>query len=192
MFHTCGRVTDLLGDFVDAGLDVLQSLQPGSMEGDFAKIEEISRRSYFDIGGNRQPFLEEGEVKSLKVAKGSLTNEEMDEIRSHVTHTISFLEQIPWGKSLRHIPSFAGAHHEKLDGTGYPHGLAEKQIPIPARIMAVADIFDALTASDRPYKKAVPLVHALNILDLEAKSNHIDTELVRLFCEAKAYEVLND
>ncbi len=158
---------------------------------DFKKIEEIANRSYFDVGGKRQPYLTDEEVTALKVAKGSLTSEELDEIRSHVVHTISFLEQIPWGKSLRNIPKYAGAHHEKINGSGYPNGLKGDEIPIASRIMAVADIFDALTARDRPYKKAVPLEQALHILQLEADSKHIDTELVQLFKATKVYEVLN-
>jgi HD-GYP domain-containing protein (c-di-GMP phosphodiesterase class II) len=161
-------------------------------EGDFAKIEQIAKRSYFDLGGQRQPFLNNDEVSSLQIAKGSLTDEELEQIRSHAAHTISFLKQIPWSKSMRHIPEWAGAHHEKLDGSGYPYGLQDEEIPLPAKIMAVADIFDALTAADRPYKKAVPLDRALTILDLEAKDNHIDGALVRLFKEHEVYRVLDD
>jgi HD-GYP domain-containing protein (c-di-GMP phosphodiesterase class II) len=160
-------------------------------EGDFAKIEEIAQQSYFDIGGNRQPYLESNEVASLQVAKGSLTAEELTEIRSHAANTISFLKAIPWGRSLKQVPAYAGAHHEKLDGSGYPYGLTEEQIPTPAKLMAIADIFDALTAADRPYKKAVPLERALHILDLEAKDRHIDKELLRIFKEGTVYTVLD-
>ncbi len=158
--------------------------------GDFKKIEQVAFRSYFDLGGQRQPFLTPDEVGSLQIAKGSLTDEELEEIRSHAAHTISFLEQIPWSKTMRNIPLYAGAHHEKLDGTGYPKGLRADQIPIPAKMMAVADIFDALTASDRPYKKAVPVDRALGILNLEAKDNHIDGELVQIFIETEVYRIL--
>ena len=92
---------------------------------------------------------------------------------------------------MRRIPLYAGAHHEKLDGTGYPSGLPAEKIPLPSRIMAVADIFDALTASDRPYKKAVSLERALQILDFEVKDRHIDAELVRLFKEHEVYRALS-
>ncbi|MCP4602250.1 MAG: GAF domain-containing protein [Proteobacteria bacterium] len=160
--------------------------------GDFNKIEKIAVRSYFDIGGQRQSFLRPEEVNSLMIAKGSLTDEELAEIRSHADHSISFLEQIPWSKTMRNIPKYAGAHHEKLDGSGYPHGLNSDQIPLPAKIMAVADIFDALTASDRPYKKAVSIERALSILEMEVKDNHIDAELVRLFKKTEAYRVLEE
>ncbi len=161
-------------------------------EGDFAKIEEIAQQSYFDIGGKRQPYLEAEEVNALQIAKGSLTEEELKEIRSHAEHTISFLKQIPWGRSLRRVPDYAGAHHEKLDGSGYPYGLKSEQIPLPAKIMAVADIYDALTAADRPYKKAVPKERALQILDLEAKDKHIDFELLQIFKDKSIYNVIEE
>ncbi len=160
--------------------------------GDFAKIEEIAERSYFDLGGQRLPFLTPEEVAALQVAKGSLTDEELQEIRSHAAHSISFLQQIPWSKAMRRIPEYAGAHHEKLNGSGYPYGLENDAIPLPAKIMAVADIYDALTAADRPYKKAVPLERALSILEMEANDNHIDGELVRLFKENEVYQVLDE
>lgn len=161
-------------------------------ETEFAKIEEIAGHSYFDIGGKRLPFLEESEVEALTISKGSLTEEEFKEIRSHASHTISFLEQIPWGKSMRNIPSFAGAHHEKLNGKGYPNGLKDEEIPLPSKIMAVADIFDALTASDRPYKKAVSVERALYILNLEVKDQHIDGDLVKIFEENHVYSILEN
>jgi HD-GYP domain-containing protein (c-di-GMP phosphodiesterase class II) len=160
--------------------------------GDFAKIEGIAGRSYFDLGGNRQAFLEADEVAALQIAKGSLTSDELDEIRSHAAKSISFLEQIPWGTAMRNIPKFAGAHHEKLNGTGYPHGLKDKEIPFPAKMMAVADIYDALTASDRPYKKAIPVERALQILRFEAKDLHIDADLVELFEKQEVYRVLDE
>jgi HD-GYP domain-containing protein (c-di-GMP phosphodiesterase class II) len=161
-------------------------------EGDFAKIEEIAKQSYFDIGGKRHPYLEEEEVRSLQVAKGSLNAEELREIRSHAEHTISFLKQIPWGRSLKRVPAYAGAHHEKLDGSGYPYQLKSDEIPLPAKMMAIADIYDALTAADRPYKKAVPKERALHILDLEAEDNHIDTELLRIFKSHTVYAVIEE
>ncbi|MBW2277014.1 MAG: GAF domain-containing protein [Deltaproteobacteria bacterium] len=159
-------------------------------EGDFAKVEQIAGRTYFDVDRNRQPYLKPDEVKALLTAKGTLTDEELDEIRSHANHTISFLKQIPWGKTLRNIPAYAGAHHEKLDGSGYPFGIVDEEIPLPAKIMAVADIFDALTAADRPYKKAVSNERAFQILNFEVKDGHIDGDLVRLFEEHEVHKVL--
>jgi len=132
--------------------------------------------------------LENGEVTSLKVNRGSLTVEEFDEIRSHVSHTFRFLSKIPWGKSLRRVPLIAGAHHERLNGTGYPDRLRAEEIPVQSKIMSIADIYDALTASDRPYKKAVPIERAIDILDYSVRDGHLDGELVRIFKEARIWE----
>jgi HD-GYP domain-containing protein (c-di-GMP phosphodiesterase class II) len=156
--------------------------------GDFAKIEAIARETYTDLRGEVRTLLDDDEVTSLKVSKGSLTQQEFDEIRSHVTHTFRFLSRIPWGKSLRRVPTIAGAHHERLNGTGYPNRLKAEEIPVQSKMMSVSDIFDALTASDRPYKKAVPLDRAIDILDFSVKDGHLDAELVRIFKEARVWE----
>lgn len=159
--------------------------------GDFAAIEELSTRSFRDERGIERPLLTAQEVASLSVARGSLTSEEFAEIRSHVEHTFKFLSAIPWGRKLRHVADIAVSHHERLDGTGYPHGLHAPAIPLQSKIMAVSDIFDALTAADRPYKRAVPLERALTILDMEVKDRHIDGELVRIFSESQAWTSLD-
>ena len=125
---------------------------------------------------------------SLQVARGSLTQDEREEIESHVVHTFNFLKEIPWGRTYRNIPLVAGAHHEKLDGSGYPHGLKADEIPAPAKMMTISDIFDALTASDRPYKRAVPLTKALDILKSEVDRGKLDPELYEMFVLAKVYE----
>jgi HD-GYP domain-containing protein (c-di-GMP phosphodiesterase class II) len=156
--------------------------------GDFAKIEAIAQETYTDLRGEVRTLLDDEEVTSLKVSKGSLTQQEFDEIRSHVTHTFRFLSRIPWGKSLRRVPAIAGAHHERLNGTGYPNRLKAEEIPVQSKMMSVSDIFDALTASDRPYKKAVPLDRAIDILDFSVKDGHLDAELVRIFKEARVWE----
>jgi HD-GYP domain-containing protein (c-di-GMP phosphodiesterase class II) len=156
--------------------------------GDFERIESIARETYVDLRGGVQALLEPPEVVALSVKRGSLTPEEYDEIRSHVTHTFRFLSQIPWGKSLRAVPIIAGAHHERVNGTGYPSRLHAEAIPIQSKMMAIADIFDALTASDRPYKKAVPLERALDILEYNVKDGHLDGDLVRVFREARVWE----
>lgn len=156
-------------------------------EGDFSLLEEIAQMRYLDPDGVEKPLLTAAEVASLSVRKGSLSDSEMDEIRSHVVHTTNFLRQIPWGKSMRRIPAIAGAHHERLDGTGYPKGLHSEGIPLASKIMSVADIYDALTARDRPYKRALPPERALEILGYEVRDGHIDPELVRIFREAGVY-----
>ena len=156
--------------------------------GDFARIEALARESYTDLRGRISPLLTSTELSSLSVTKGSLTNGEIDEIRSHVTHTYNFLHTIPWGSDFRRVPLIAGAHHERLNGTGYPNHLRAEEIPLQSKMMSVSDIFDALTASDRPYKRAVPLEKALDILGFEVKDQHIDGELLRIFREARVWE----
>jgi HD-GYP domain-containing protein (c-di-GMP phosphodiesterase class II) len=158
--------------------------------GHFEKIEAIARETFVDAGGEVRPLLLATEVKSLSIARGSLTPQEIEEIRSHVAHTFEFLKQIPWGKQFRRVAVIAGSHHERLNGTGYPHRLHAGEIPLQSKMMSVSDIFDALTASDRPYKKAVPLDKALDILGFEVKDQHIDADLVKTFIEARVWSCL--
>jgi HD-GYP domain-containing protein (c-di-GMP phosphodiesterase class II) len=168
---------------------VLRANEPTVLAGgDFARIEAIARETYTDLRGEVRTLLEEGELRCLRVSKGSLTTQEFDEIRSHVTHTFRFLSRIPWGKSLRRVPVIAGAHHERLNGTGYPNRLRAEEIPVQSKMMSIADIYDALTASDRPYKRAVPPERALDILDHSVGDGHLDRDLVRIFKEARVWE----
>jgi len=156
--------------------------------GNFQRIEELGRQSYARLSGELSTLLSANEVKSLSVMRGSLTAEEFEEIRSHVSHTYRFLSQIPWGKTFSRVAIIAGSHHERLNGTGYPNRLRAEEIPLQSKMMSISDIFDALTASDRPYKRAVPVQKALDILGFEVKDNHVDGELVRIFTEAKVWE----
>ncbi|MES1173790.1 MAG: HD domain-containing phosphohydrolase [Myxococcales bacterium] len=156
--------------------------------GNFKRIEELGRQSYSRLNGDVSTLLSAEEVKSLSVMRGSLTAEEFDEIRSHVSHTYRFLSQIPWGKTFSRVAIIAGSHHERLNGTGYPNRLQAEEIPLQSKMMSISDIFDALTASDRPYKRAVPIEKALDILGFEVKDNHVDGELVRIFTESRAWE----
>jgi HD-GYP domain-containing protein (c-di-GMP phosphodiesterase class II) len=156
-------------------------------EGDFSRIAEIGAITYADLGGQARPLLTELEAVSLKITRGSLSPAEIEEIRAHVVHTYNFLTKIPWGKSMQRIPEIARAHHEKLDGGGYPLGMPSEDIPVLSKIMAIADIYDALTASDRPYKKALPVERALQILQFEVDDGHLDGELVRVFRDAEVY-----
>ena len=156
--------------------------------GEFGKIEALGKLTFIAPNGEERPLLSAVEVTSLSVTRGSLTPEEMREIQSHVTHSFNFLATIPWGKSFQRVPLIAGAHHERLDGTGYPNRLRAEEIPLQSKLMSISDIFDALTASDRPYKRAVPIDKALDILALEVKDKHIDGDLVRIFCEARVWE----
>jgi HD-GYP domain-containing protein (c-di-GMP phosphodiesterase class II) len=122
-----------------------------------------------------------GEVYNLSIGRGTLNAEERYKINDHMVQTIVMLEQLPFPKQLKRVPEIAGGHHEKMDGTGYPKRLAKEDMSIPARIMAIADIFEALTASDRPYKKAKTLSESLKIMSFMNKDQHIDPELFRLF-----------
>jgi len=157
-------------------------------EGDFSALQEIAARTFLAGDGTEKRLLEPEEVRVLSIRKGSLNEEERLEIESHVTHTYNFLKQIPWTTELSHIPDIAHAHHEKLNGKGYPRGLPGSQIPIQSKIMTVTDIFDALSAADRPYKKAVPVEKALDILGYEVQDGFLDPDLVRTFVEAKIFE----
>jgi HD-GYP domain-containing protein (c-di-GMP phosphodiesterase class II) len=156
--------------------------------GDFSKIEALARQTYSTLSGEERSLLSAAEVTSLSVTRGSLTPKEIEEIRSHVSHTYNFLSTIPWGKSFRRVPIIAGAHHEKLNGTGYPNRLRAEEIPLQSKLMSIGDIFDALTASDRPYKRAVPIDKALDILGVEVRDKHLDGDLVKIFCEARVWE----
>lgn len=121
------------------------------------------------------------------VARGTLNDEERRIINRHIDITIDMLESLPFPKHLKNVPEYAGGHHEKMDGTGYPRGLKKEQMSVQARIMAIADIFEALTASDRPYKKAKTLSESLRILGFMAKDQHIDADLFRVFLQQKVY-----
>jgi HD-GYP domain-containing protein (c-di-GMP phosphodiesterase class II) len=158
--------------------------------GDFAEIEGIAKETYFDMRGEMKFLLDADETVALSVKRGSLTPKEYEEITSHVVHTYKFLSNIPWGKAFRRVPAIAGAHHERLNGTGYPNRLRAEEIPVQSKMMSIADIYDALTASDRPYKKAVPVERAVDILEYGVKDQHLDPELVRIFREARIWERL--
>ena len=170
---------------------ILAANEPTVLKGgEFERIAALAHETFIELGGNVAPLLTQAEVACLSVARGSLTSREIDEIRSHVAHTFTFLSQIPWGKQFRRVAVIAGSHHERLNGTGYPRRLHAEEIPVQSKMMAVSDIFDALTASDRPYKKAVPLDKALDILGFEVRDNHIDGDLVKIFVEARVWTCL--
>jgi len=151
------------------------------------RLDLIAKLEYADVDGTRRTYLEPGELEALCVRKGSLTAGERKEIESHVSHTISFLETIPWGRSFERIPRIAGGHHELLDGRGYPFGLKGEEIALESRMLTIADIFDALTASDRPYKPAVPVPKALAIIESEVKAGRCDGDLYQIFVGAEVY-----
>ncbi|HEB67336.1 MAG TPA: hypothetical protein ENI93_05255, partial [Gammaproteobacteria bacterium] len=137
--------------------------------------------------GESLPLLGDYEFSVLSFAHGSLNPEERREIESHVSHTFEFLSLIPWTRPLARIPEIAHAHHEKLDGTGYPLGLSADEIPVQSKIMAIADIYDALTAGDRPYREGISSDLALNILENEVKEGKLDGDLFKVFVDSEAY-----
>jgi len=177
---------------LDAFLEfVRQCNQPTVMaSGGFGQLRDIAKIEYTDTHGCNAPLLNHTELERLSIPRGTLDQEERLEIESHVTYTFRFLAQIPWTRNLKRIPDIAYAHHEKLDGAGYPRQLHADQIPIQSRMMTIADIYDALTASDRPYKKAIPHEKAVDILKMEAKQERLDQSLLDLFIDAKVHTQL--
>ena len=159
-------------------------------EGDFRELVRLAERSFLDIDGEHRPLITQDELRFLSIRKGTLDEEERREIESHVTHTYRFLQQIPWTRELRGIPEIAYGHHEKLNGVGYPRRVRGDDIPVQTRMMTIADIFDALTATDRPYKRAVPWDRALDILHMEAKEGMLDRDLLETFVGARVFEAV--
>ena len=168
---------------------VLQANEPTVLPaGRFEELLQLARRTYADASGQARTYLTDDEMRYLTIAKGSLDESERLEIESHVTHTYRFLQQIPWTRELQQIPLIAYGHHEKLDGGGYPRHVTGEAIPIQTRMMTISDIYDALTAADRPYKAAVAFARALDIMAEEVRIGQLDRELYRLFVEGKVYD----
>jgi HD-GYP domain-containing protein (c-di-GMP phosphodiesterase class II) len=169
---------------------ILEANKPTVLpQGGFERIQEIAANTFVDLEGVKVPFLTTKEAENLSIGKGSLNLQERLEIESHVTHSFRFLRQIPWTKDLRRIPTIAYAHHEKLNGMGYPNALRNEDIPFQAKMMTICDVYDALTAADRPYKRALVPEGALDILGMEVKDGHLDAELVRIFGESKVWSL---
>lgn len=163
--------------------------EPALLEDEnFRVLMDLPSKYFVDLEGQSQPYLTPNELQALSIRRGSLSEQERREIESHVTHTFRFLSQIPWTGEYRRIPEIAYAHHEKLDGSGYPRRLSSEEIPLQSKMMTISDIYDALVAWDRPYKKAVPVTRALDILHEEAGSGKVDQELLVLFVESKVWE----
>jgi hypothetical protein len=169
---------------------VVAANEPAVLPRDFAAgIERLALDAFEDHRGHRETVITREEAEILAIPRGSLTAAEFKEIQSHVIHTYEFLARIPWTREFRRIPEIARSHHEKLDGTGYPEGRAGGEIPVQSRMMTIADIYDALTAGDRPYKKGIAPPEALDILDHERRAGHLDSALLDVFVEAKIYEL---
>ncbi|MCE3264042.1 MAG: phosphohydrolase [Pseudoduganella sp.] len=159
----------------------------GMSPGDQERVRSIAQRRWVGPDGSEQPFLSEEEVENLTIRFGTLTEGERKVINNHIVMTVKMLESLPWPKHLQNVPEYAGGHHERMDGKGYPRGLTGEQMSVPARVMAIADIFEALTARDRPYKKGKMLSEALDILGKFSLNGHIDPALFDIFIRQKVY-----
>jgi len=141
-----------------------------------------------DVEGHQNaPFLTDDEIKNLTIRSGTLTEEERRIINHHIEVTILMLESLPWPRHLKNVPEYAGGHHERMDGKGYPRGLTREQMSVQARVMGIADIFEALTAKDRPYKKGKTLTEALTILGKFKLNGHVDPDLFDIFMREQVY-----
>jgi HD-GYP domain-containing protein (c-di-GMP phosphodiesterase class II) len=154
---------------------------------DQRRVRHIAAYRWTGPDGVERNFLEANEVHNLTVRFGTLTEEERNVINNHIVVSIRMLEALPWPKHLKNVPEYAGGHHERMDGRGYPRGLRGDQMPVPARVMAIADIFESLTASDRPYKRGKTLSESLAILGRFALNGHIDPDLFDIFVRQKVY-----
>jgi HD-GYP domain-containing protein (c-di-GMP phosphodiesterase class II) len=154
---------------------------------DQRRVKDIAKYEFINEDEKKVKFLSEEEVYNLTISRGTLTPEERKVINNHIVATINMLESLPYPKDLARVPEYAGGHHERMDGKGYPKGLTREQMSIPARMMGIADIFEALTSKDRPYKKAKKLSEAMEILGKMKMDSHIDPDIFDLFVQEKIY-----
>jgi HD-GYP domain-containing protein (c-di-GMP phosphodiesterase class II) len=166
---------------------------PRVLDEDAAEVlSDIAATTFIDLDGNEQPYLTAHELHFLQIKRGSLDESERLQIQSHVVHSYDFLLNIPWTEDLSRVAEIVRGHHEKLDGSGYPDGMMAEHLSLETRIMTVCDIFDALTASDRPYKKAIPVAKALQILNWEAGDGMLDQDIVDVFAASEVYKKVLD
>jgi HD-GYP domain-containing protein (c-di-GMP phosphodiesterase class II) len=156
-------------------------------EADRARVARIGERRWHDTSGHAQPMLTADEVTNFSVERGTLNAAEVAIMRDHVAASIRMLEQLPFPHHLAHVPEYAAYHHERVDGKGYPYGLTREQMPVPARVMAIADVFEALSAGDRPYKQAKRLSECLQIMGKMCEDGHIDPDLFDVFVDSGVY-----
>lgn len=154
---------------------------------DQQRVRNIAARTIISADGQAEAFLSENEVYNLSIVYGTLTSEERTIINHHIVATVRMLESLPYPKALRRVPEYACGHHERMDGHGYPKGLTREQMSVPARVMGIADVFEALTAKDRPYKKAKTLSESMRILGKMKLDHHIDPDLFDIFVRDKVY-----
>ena len=182
------RLRQQLREIDDTLFFILKCNEPTAQDpAVIARLKDIARQEYPSFDGPK-PYLTKDETEALSVLEGSLTHDERRQIEHHVSHTFEFLSKIPWMRSLKFVPEIAWCHHEKLDGNGYPRKLSKDKIPLQARMMAICDIYDALTAADRPYKAAIPSPEALRRLAHQAQEGKIDPDLFMIFENSRVYE----
>ena len=156
-------------------------------EQDVARVRKIASYRWRNASSEDCDFLSAEEADNLCITRGTLNADERAIINHHIDVTIQMLEALPWPRHLQHVPEYAGGHHERMDGKGYPRHLTREQMSVPARVMAIADIFEALTASDRPYKPGKTLTEALTILGRMKQEQHVDPDLFDIFVREKVY-----
>ena len=154
---------------------------------DQQRVLQIAQRRWIDSHGVQQHLLNTEESENLTIKGGTLTADERKIINNHIAVTIRMLEALPWPKHLKNVPEYAGGHHERMDGKGYPRGLRGSQMSVQARMMAIADIFEALSAKDRPYKTGKSITESLDILGKFSLNGHIDPDLFHIFVKEKVY-----
>ena len=163
--------------------------KPGFLPDDKEEyLRDLAKKTYIDSSGNEHPYITEEELVSLSIKKGSLNDDERSKIQKHIIHTKTLLNKLPFPNKLKNVPFYASCHHEHVNGKGYPNGLKGDEIPLPARIMCVADVWDAVTAQDRPYKPPTPIDKACEILKNGAKFGEFDKDVVDLFINEKVWE----
>ncbi len=168
----------------------LSSNEPSKVsEEELETIKLLTELEFSRPNSDSELILDRNEFLKLSINDGSLSQKERKAIQAHVSFTYQFLNKIPWTEELSHIPDIAHAHHEKIDGSGYPRGISGDTIPLPAKVMAVTDVFDALVARDRPYKKAIPVLDALKILEVEGKKQKLDQDLVEIFTYRSIFRI---
>ncbi len=185
------KLKDKFLDEIKSDLDfLLEKNNPGfCSDEDKAKINKIGKKTFVDFDGHERNYLEEDEISMLtNFVKGNFSPDEWEKMKKHVVNTLDILAAVPFTSELKDIPRIAGAHHEMLDGSGYPYNINGEKILLQSRILAVADVFEALTAHDRPYKKAIPTEKAVQILGFMAKDGELDPQIVDMFLNEGLYE----
>ena len=175
---------------LDDGRAFLRACNIGSeamSAADVERVKSIAEYRWIDSAGHEASFLTADELKNLTIRSGTLNADERQIINHHIVATVRMLEALPWPRHLKNVPEYAGGHHERMDGKGYPKGLTREQMSVQARVMGIADIFEALTAKDRPYKRGKTLSESLEILGRFKENGHIDPDLFDVFVRKKIY-----